>query len=179
MFLIPYAKVEITSDLTREEIENVLRDNLQENSLSLKYFTANRKYFVGNVGRGEFKLMRSVRYRNSFRPVVFGYIQPTSNLTNIALTVRVDYGVALFFLFFYSGFVFLMALPGLTFLFRALFFGENVYLLKYFPERYLFEFLASFLKLSSLLYLLIMFFFNVEAGMVLDRLKQLLEVEME
>ena len=45
MFFLPYAKVEITSDLTREEIEDILKDNLDENSFSLRRPKV-EKYFV-------------------------------------------------------------------------------------------------------------------------------------
>jgi hypothetical protein len=59
--------------------------------------------FLGKLGHNTFRLSRDIRYRNSFLPLIWGRIVPTSRGSRINVTMFLHPFVAMFMIVWFSG----------------------------------------------------------------------------
>jgi hypothetical protein len=128
-------------------------------------FSRTHRDFEGMVSRGQFKIMRVIHYRNSFRPVIAGVVKPRlQGGTRVELTMRLNRAVAAFMMLWAA------APLGIT-LYFSLFAAA---------ARQKFSGLLFFVAaMLGFAYILCAGGFNVEARRALDRLKSILDLEQE
>jgi hypothetical protein len=174
MFFIPYGHIQIRSKFRVDELENRLKDQLEPHSIVSGMLRGNHKYFQGSIENGEFKISRIIHYRNSFRPVIIGKLQPEIDHTVIELTIRLDFVVVAVLLLIVGSFI----LPMFSLLFQSLLFGQGVEFLQYLPEGYWLKFVFSSIGTFLFFYLFVMIPFNIEAGKATKYLDELFENQL-
>ncbi len=171
MFFIPYGQIQIKSNLKTDEIEHRLQEQLDPHSIISGMLRGNHKYFQGSIENGEFKISRIIHYRNSFRPVIVGKLQPEIDHTVVELTVRLDFVVVAVLLLIVGSFI----LPIFSLLFQSLLVGGGINFLQYLPEGYWLKLLLSSIGTFLFFYLFVMIPFNIEAGKATKYLDELFE----
>lgn len=179
MFFMPYGHIQIKSKFKADEIERRLKEQLEPPSIISGMFRGNHKYFQGSIENGKFKISRIIHYRNSFRPVIIGRLQPEIDHTIIGLTIRLDFAVVAILLLIVGSFILPMfSLLFQPLLFQSLPFGENVDFWQYLPEGYWLQFVLSSIGTFLFFYLFVMIPFNVEAGKATKYLDELFERQL-
>ncbi len=173
MFFIPYGHIPVKSKLRSDEIERRLTDQLEPPRIVSGMFRESHKYFQGSFENGEFKISRILNYRNSFRPVILGKLEPAFDHTDIELTLRLDYAVLAFMLFIFFSYIVGFLMPIFTLYLQPMVLGQNTEVLQYFPAGYWLRYLLSSLGGFSFFYLFIMIPFNIEANKAIKYLDQL------
>jgi len=85
MNLLPYRKITVTTNLTKQEVlEKINANTGRAELLSQSYGTL----FSGTVNSESFKIRRNINYRNSFLPIVTGRFLPHGNRTILQLTFK-------------------------------------------------------------------------------------------
>jgi len=106
--LIPIMKIypkdtfEIDTTMSAAEIYVVL-DAVVEPPKWFRWRSADNKMFQGEFSTDGFKIMRIIRYRNSFLPVIEGTVTPTLSGSRIAVTLRLHRFVGIFMLSWLGG----------------------------------------------------------------------------
>lgn len=82
MFFIPYTKLLIKTELTIDEVCNILIENTYcENLHSFN----EKAFFKGKINFSDFKLKRKINHRNSFNPLIVGKIYDNKNYRTIEI----------------------------------------------------------------------------------------------
>ena len=92
MKLLPYRRVVLQSPLAPDEVARVLLDSVDPNP---RWGASNRP-FAGSVTPPEFRIHRTISYRNSFLPQIVGRIAPDGSGSRIAMTLGLHPLVAVF-----------------------------------------------------------------------------------
>jgi len=92
--IFPYAQYLIKCHLTTEQIISKLSDNTEPS----KMFSLGRgsKVFKGRVESNDFKISRSIGYRNSFLPVINGTLVPCGETVDIHIKMHLHPSVIVF-----------------------------------------------------------------------------------
>ena len=101
MNLLPFENIEIESPLTKNEIENVIKNNIVWNTDLGMTFTKNPiREYEGFIDNGTFKLRRIFKKgMNSFVPIVTGTISDSENcVSRIGLKLRLHKFVSIFYI---------------------------------------------------------------------------------
>jgi hypothetical protein len=171
LFFIPYGHIKIKSGLKVDEIERRLKEQFESHSIISGMFRGNHKYFQGSFENEHFKMNRIIHYRNSFRPVIIGNLQPEINHTAIELTVRIDYFVLVPFIVF----LLLFGFPVVFYFLQSLISAEKVEFLRYLSENYWLKFALSSTGTCLFFYFPVMIAFNVEASKAIKYLNVVFE----
>ena len=92
--ILPYQNVTYRSPLSCEAAVQKLSEAVGPPQVALaSYFTADPRPYNGTVKGTEFKILRTVKGRNSFRPVISGVIVPDSTGSVIAVKMRLHLSV--------------------------------------------------------------------------------------
>lgn len=91
MRLLPHAGFTIVSPLTADEVLGRLSDATGPAPSSL--FERNTRPFTGAIRGDSFDVMRTSRGRNSFRPLIRGRVEATTNGTRLHGTMRLHEAV--------------------------------------------------------------------------------------
>jgi hypothetical protein len=97
MKLLPYERYVLTTKLNMGEVIRRMQYNVSEKHRNI--FTIpkeEQKVFTGNVREEGFIVSRRIAYRNSFLPIITGYIDEGFGETQIRITMRMSYFVSLF-----------------------------------------------------------------------------------
>ena len=86
MKLWPYDSFEIDTQMTAEAIAAVLNDRIEPT----KWFRwlEDHKTFQGTITRDGFKITRIINYRNSFLPIISGFLHPGPSGISVAIRMR-------------------------------------------------------------------------------------------
>ena len=174
MFWVPYGKIQIKSNLCREEIELRIREQLEPTQIISGFLRGKHKYFEGELKNGQFKISRIVT-RNSFTPLIIGEIQQEIDHVIIDITVQLKFVVLVLLLFILFGFPCSFIQDGISFLLHVsdlLITGENFfeYMSRHF---YLWLSILFFVVFFLVFYLFIIAVFNYETEKVLKHLTEL------
>ena len=96
----------IRTEKKKEELLYILKNNVQErqNTWIQKITTENQKYFNGSVeDDGSFKISRTIRYNNSFLPIIDGNIVDDGNSSVINISMHYHPFVLAFMAFWFIG----------------------------------------------------------------------------
>jgi hypothetical protein len=93
---------EIATTMSSEQIHSAL-DAVVEPPKWFRWPTASSKIFQGEFSADGFKIMRIIKYRNSFLPIIEGVITPTASGKMISVTMRLHRFVGIFMLVWLSG----------------------------------------------------------------------------
>ncbi len=102
ILLLPYTRFEFTSRLTVSETSHRLESQTDPRSIWGGYSFLNRnkpKPFSGRVEESKFNINRTIRYRNSFLPVIVGQFHDDLDRTRITITMRLHHLVTGFLVF--------------------------------------------------------------------------------
>ena len=105
MKLIPKAKAEIISPLSKSEVENKLRENIQTTrgiGLSRSY-QKNHKPFRGTMEGNTFRIQRIISGKNSFLPQIAGTVSESANGTKILMELKIHVFVVVFMTLWMGG----------------------------------------------------------------------------
>ncbi|WP_036152063.1 hypothetical protein [Maribacter forsetii] len=101
MKLIPSAKLDMTTSLSIEELEEYLRENIQQNrNYRIGSINKLNKYFVGTVFPDHFKCKKFTYQQNSFLPQVTGIFLEAPQGTKVKINLKVDSFVTIFLYLF-------------------------------------------------------------------------------
>ena len=96
MALLPFDRLVIDSPLSPEEAVARLAANV-EPARWLR-FGGGAREFEGEVTGAGFRIARVIRYRNSFRPVIRGAVEPAPGGSRLVATLRLHPAVVVFML---------------------------------------------------------------------------------
>lgn len=138
MPLLPFHKIVLITSLTVDAVTDLLHRKLsaKQSILSGKPPPMAAFSYAGIMQGNSFKMQRMINYRNSFNPVVKGYITATNNgLTSITIVFRPSVS-AIIFMGVWLGLIGFIALAiTLGLLFQAEpFSGKNFSLLFFIPH---------------------------------------------
>lgn len=116
MKLIPSEKIEMKTDLSIQEVRDILTNNIRPKKKIFLSFTREKedKLFEGTFKNDEFKLQRIVIGKKSFAPQIIGKIQGDTEDTKLTMDMKLRFSTILF-LIYAIGFVcfaFIMGLIG-------------------------------------------------------------------
>ncbi len=114
MRLLPYERLELRSPLGPDEAAARLTAAVAARRWSFK---APPEPFTGWVRGRQFEVMRTIRYRNSFLPVVTGEIAPDAAGARIRVVMRLHLAVAAFMIVWF-GFVLTFAVAAVVSMLR-------------------------------------------------------------
>ena len=109
MKLLPYRRIVFQSPLLPDEVVQVLLGSVDP---SPRWDAPNRP-FAGSVTPPEFRIHRTISYRNSFLPEIAGHIAPEGSGSRISMTLRLHPAVSLFLVVWLS----LVAIIGVPLVF--------------------------------------------------------------
>jgi hypothetical protein len=189
MNLLPFENIVIFSPLSKNEIKNSLKNNIEWNTELGMTFNKNAiRDFEGFVKGGKFKIRRILKSGiNSFIPIVTGHIIDNINGSKIELRLKLNKVVTILAIVFtiFSGSIFITTLfskPN----------EQSVELMndKFVKERFSTEQYDELLKITKpkgidwnglILfispYLMCIVFFNYEAKIVKNKLNLILKIE--
>ena len=93
MKLLPFERFQIETGLTVEEVHALLSEHVGRAELLFQF---GDKRFCGVLYPQSFKISRSIKYRNSFLPVLTGEFEATDKGTIIEITSRMNFLVMAF-----------------------------------------------------------------------------------
>lgn len=142
VFYIPYAKLELESEFSKDELSRRIRERISNHNLAgeLVAMMRNKGGFMGSVGpsSGNFRIKKRLWYRNSFNPVITGRIVETECGSRIFITIKLPTFIYLFIIFFSLMFILIgisgntnmeniiFSLGGISFMYVLTFFGFNM-----------------------------------------------------
>ena len=99
-------KKELRSRLQKEEVIQVLRENLQPKRTMEERFRRKKasKFFEGSLGVNDFEIQRAINHKNSFLPKVYGNLEETISGTKVHLKFQM-LPVVLIFMVIWLGLV--------------------------------------------------------------------------
>ena len=109
MTILPYKRVTIDVPKPPAEVAADLRAFVEPRKWFR--FSWNHKPFEGNVFPTGFRIWRIIHYRNSFRPVLHGHFEETSDGTRVHVTMKL-HPLVFGFLCYWFGFLALFSLAG-------------------------------------------------------------------
>lgn len=116
MKLFPSEKIELQTELSIQEVRNILKKNIRSNKGStFRYKRAkDDKQFEGTFELDEFKIRRIIYDQNSFLPQIKGRIQSQENGTKLIAHLKVHKLSLLFLICWmaFIGFTFIMGIIG-------------------------------------------------------------------
>ena len=89
MEFIPYQKVTITTNLSKEEIIERFKESIGTRPLG-SFAKVQRKIFSGRLSDSVFDLSLNKDYRNSWTPEIKGTITAKDNLTELHVTLKAN-----------------------------------------------------------------------------------------
>lgn len=105
MPLLPFEKLIYKTTLKEDEVTRRIADFMEpEKTFRFNLFAKTAKPYEGKIEGRSFNMRRLIRYRNSFRPEIFGEISPDVNGPTINVRMRL-HKVIFVFLFLWCGFV--------------------------------------------------------------------------
>jgi len=106
MNLLPSEKIELQTELSIQEVRNILKKNIRpKKGLTFGYKRAkDDKQFEGTFELDEFKIRRIIYGQNSFSPQIKGRIQSQQNGTKLIAHLKI-HKLSLIFLIFWMAFV--------------------------------------------------------------------------
>jgi hypothetical protein len=158
MFILPYGHLQIKTKMNKETTIQRLVENTEPRKLLYGVFRGNHKFFEGIINGDTFNINRVAK--SSFKPVIIGEIQQNSDQTVVNILVRFDYE----------------SLITIALLFLIVLFISLCLPLQFFIPSNIsafFRFVADALKIPSIIYLIIIGFFNYEVSNDLDDLNDL------
>lgn len=105
MKLLPYDKFEIQTSLTLEETVMALKAQVEPRKW-LRALSGNKTAFEGEVSRAGFKIMRIIKYRNSFLPIIKGTFNQGQNGTIVKIRMGLHPLVIVFMSVWFGGVIF-------------------------------------------------------------------------
>lgn len=108
MKIIPSQKTELITELSIQEVRDVLREHIQPKkgfSIGLPQ-QRNKKVFEGFFESDQFQIRKVSDRNNSFSPQIHGHIKTDLNNTKLIINFRV-HGFVLAFIFLWIGLVFM------------------------------------------------------------------------
>jgi hypothetical protein len=87
MEFIPYQRLTITTDLSKDEVVSRLRDKVGPTKRE-NFVRVDKNIFSGRLGNEKFELTLIKDYRNSWTPEITGTISEKGNSTEITLTLK-------------------------------------------------------------------------------------------
>jgi hypothetical protein len=97
--LIPYKRVIIQTPLTAENAARVLTKLVTPRPWYYLFWTRATTDFEGRISLDGFNINRSIRYRNSFLPILHGRFRPTTKGTAVDVRMVMHPFVVVFLLF--------------------------------------------------------------------------------
>ncbi|MBC9797860.1 hypothetical protein [Sinomicrobium weinanense] len=116
MKIIPSEKIEITTELSNQEVRKILMDNIRpKKGLTIRFNKSrDKELFEGNFIQDKFEIQRIISGRNSFLPQIKGQIQSNINGTKLVADLKVHTFVIVFMIFWltFISFAFVMVIIG-------------------------------------------------------------------
>src|SRR5262245_40277311 len=106
MKVLPYWRIVLQSPLAPDEVARVLVDSVDPKPR----WDAQSRPFAGSVTPPEFRIYRTISYRNSFLPEIVGHIAPDGSGSRVSMTLRLHPLVAVFL----AGWLSLVAIIGIV-----------------------------------------------------------------
>ncbi len=88
--ILPYEKLTLLSKLPPEEVASRLRKNMSDGRF--------KKEYIGELRGNRFSMRRNISYRNSFLPMITGFIFSDPHGTKITVDMRLHTAVLVFVL---------------------------------------------------------------------------------
>ena len=117
MNLFQSVKYRLETNIDESEVLILLEKNIDQknNTIQIGFGSYNTQRFIGKIKGNTFRARLINNYRNSFSPVVLGKIKSNKNrTTHICLTLRIHFGIKVFFLFWLSIFLSVTLLLSLS-----------------------------------------------------------------
>lgn len=163
IFLIPYGHIQLTSYTPSVQVETTLAEHTEETKIGWgRMKREGRKFFEGTVGDGKFSISRVIHYRNSFKPILYGRIEPDEDRTQINVRIHFHPIIIAFSAVFFTAF----GCGGLTTSLSLLAEQEFAAAMGFLP-----------ILPAMLFYTLIMFLFNMEIRKSFKQLREILADE--
>jgi len=115
MRILPYEDYQLITSLPEKEVVELISQQIEPAPalrLSQSKRATNRKPYEGEISGNIFKIIRIIRYRNSFVPMIFGTIEKQGAVTRIHVEMRIM-PLATLFIAFLMGIILIM---GISFL---------------------------------------------------------------
>lgn len=169
--LLPFENYTLTTRLTPQEVCQRISDNTGPQRTFASFFERSNpisKPYEGFVGRNIFKIKRVISYRNSFMPVISGYVYTEREKTH----VKIEMKIIQWALIFVS--VALVLIIAGTFFMNTVFSSTQ-------PDTIFNNFIfSSFRLVLPLVFILVILIsFKIESRIAKRFLAKLLEVEKE
>ena len=105
MKIFPSEKIELTTNLTNQEVRSVLRAHIRPKKIFRIGFNKKKgnKLFEGNFEQDRFEIQRIIIGRNSFIPQINGQIRPYNRGTKLIASLKINKLVSIFMIFWLSG----------------------------------------------------------------------------
>lgn len=105
MKIIPSEKIEISTNLSNQEVRNVLRRHIRpKKGFSIGFNNQkDDKLFEGSFEQDRFIIQRIIKGRNSFIPQIKGQIQPHTGGTKLIAHLKIHTFVIVFMTFWLGG----------------------------------------------------------------------------
>ncbi len=100
--LIPYKRLVFHTSLTVDEAYHLMANNVLSPQWGFWLSWRQRGGFEGPVTPEGFKIWKRIKYQNSFLPVAVGSFQPSTEGTDIEVTIRVPYFAMIFIILWFS-----------------------------------------------------------------------------
>lgn len=79
----------IKTKKTKNEVLQIIRDNTHIENTAFD-ISKGDEYFEGKIFEDSFKIWRSIRYRNSFLPIIIGKIEETDSGSKVSIKMRMN-----------------------------------------------------------------------------------------
>ncbi len=108
MKIIPSEKIELITELSKQEVRTILNKNIRpKRGIAFSFDKPKEtKLFEGKFEQDRFEIQRIIKGRNSFLPQIKGSIQSDLNGTKLIADLKINAFVIVFMIFWF-GFVFL------------------------------------------------------------------------
>ena len=105
VFYIPYAKYELNSELSQEELIGKLRSQISNYNLVSELTTKNKAKFSGaiHLKTGEFRIKKRINYINNLNPTLRGRIVKEGTRSKILVTLKLPVFSYIFLMMFCVG----------------------------------------------------------------------------
>lgn len=105
MKLIPSVNIELLTSFSKEEVENILMENIgPKRGIELRFSkTKIEKPFEGYFANGQFEMQRAINYKNSFLPQIKGTISESMNGTKVMAKLQMHGFVVAFMVVWLGG----------------------------------------------------------------------------
>ena len=98
MILAPFENLTYTSSLSEKELIESISENIEPKRAYRKksFGKSNTKPYEGSINGSEFKVNRIINYRNSFIPIISGFISQTTRGSRVMVKMRLHAFVYVF-----------------------------------------------------------------------------------